>query len=157
MKRSSGSVLLVGLIVLCTAGIIGFLPLLNCPLDRFLEYTDVWCPLCAGRTRITLVQRWKCGSTPDAAKWEGMKLDWIEGKGFKKTKFRQALDYAGIFGGLPFTNQQRVNAAKALLATGCYTKVVVRAEASSSSPGTVRLDFIVLERPGELRLPDEGN
>jgi hypothetical protein len=132
--------------VLLTLGGIGaFLPLIQCPLDPYLVYTDLPCPRCDGRGRITFLNRMRHG--PQAAPpWEGMKIGWIEGSGFTRTNFRAALDLADIFGGVPTDNQKRIAAAETLLGTGQYDKVTVVMGKSPHVPGRASVTISVIER-----------
>src|SRR5260221_9504689 len=137
--------LIVAVVLLVTVGVVGFLPVLDCPLDPYIEYGSVPCPRCSARGRVTLFNRWREGGRP-LLLWEGKKLDWIEGHGFQQTTFRLALDHANVFGGLPFTNDKRIAAAKALLATGYYESVCVVASSRITS-NTAGVTITVVERP----------
>jgi len=136
--------LIVAVVLVVTVGVVGFLPVLDCPLDPYMDYSGITCPRCSARRRITLFNRWREGGRPMLL-WEGKKLDWIEGHGFRQTTFRLALDHANVFGGLPFTNDQRIAAAKALLATGYYESVCV-VGSSRSSGNTAGVKITVIER-----------
>jgi hypothetical protein len=136
------TLLILGIALAAVAGVVAFLPVLPCDLGFFLEYTEYTCPYCQGRNRLTLLQRWRFGPRASLP-WEGETLSWIEGSGFQKTNFREALDLAGLFGGLPFTNEKRIAAAKALIATGLYRKVSV---VGHSWEGGARVDVNVEER-----------
>lgn len=137
--------LLAGLVLLTLGGLWAFLPLLECPVDKYLVHTDLRCPRCDGRGRITLLNRMRYGP-PSAPPWEGMKISWIEGTGFSRTNFRSALDLVDIFGGVPIHNPKRVAAAKTLLDTGNYEKVAVVVEVSSEIPLGARVRVSVVER-----------
>lgn len=138
--------LIVAVVLIVGIGVVGFLPLLDCPLDPYCVYSGITCPRCKGRGRITLFKRWRAGGKPQVL-WEGKKLDWIEGYGFQQTTFRLALDHADVFGGLPFTNEKRIAAAKALMATGYYESVCL-VGSSRSSGATAGVSITVVERPG---------
>src|SRR6185503_11108302 len=144
-RPGSTSFLLIGVVVLTLGGLWAFLPLLQCPLDPYLVYTDIPCPRCNGRGRITIFNRMRHGPQA-AAKWEGMKICWIEGTGFIKTNFRHALDLADIFGGVPTNNKKRIAAAQALMDTGRYDKVTVVVEFSPYIGGGASVRVSVIER-----------
>jgi hypothetical protein len=141
---NAASFLLAGLVLLTLGGLWAFLPVLQCPLDPYLAYTDLPCPRCKGRGRITLFSRMRL-EPQTAPAWESMKVNWIEGTGFDKTNFRSALDLADIFGGLPMSNQKRVAAAQTLLDTGRYDKVRVIIDENRFPPGA-RVRVEVVER-----------
>ena len=133
--------LLAGLVLLALGGVWIFLPVLTCPLEPYLSYTDLRCPRCDGRGRITLFNRMRNGAQA-VPPWEGVKVGWIEGSGFDRTNFRSALDLADIFSGVPISNQKRIAAAKTLLDTGRYDKVSVVVERSSSFGAKVTVSVV---------------
>ena len=144
MNTNGTSLLLAVLVLLTLGGMWAFLPVLQCPLDPYFAFTDVPCPRCNGRGRITLYSRMRLGPRTAPA-WESMRVNWIEGTGFDKTNFRSALDLGDIFGGLPMSNQKRVAAAQTLLDTGRYDKVKIIVDENNFPPGA-RVRVEVVER-----------
>jgi len=138
--------LIVAVILVVTVGVVGFLPILDCPIHSYYEYNGPPCERGNGRGRITLFNRWYVGGKPPVV-WEGKKLNWIEGHGFERTTFRLALDHADLFGGLPLSNEKRIAAAKALMATGYYDSIIVRAD-SRDGGASAGVTITVVERPG---------
>lgn len=145
-KRSgTRSVLLIGFVLLVLGALVGFVPIVVCPLNSLLVYTPHQCPLCRDRGRITLPDWWRNKGFPKSA-WEGMEIGAIETSGFIKVNISRALGMIPLRKGMLYTNQGRIDSAQGLWDTGWFGKVHILPGPDPVSAGKVILRIVVEEK-----------
>ena len=146
--------LVAGALLIAAGVVVAFLPLTVCEREPYFLYSGELCEFCRGRGRVPLWRRWQEDRHPFVI-WEGKRLEVIAAEGFEKTDRAKALRLAGIVTGKPFDNDQRLAAARALLATGCYEWVTVAGHVHPDTPLLSQVVVSVEEKRPLTQIPPE--